>query len=128
MSDEIKPLQFFADVHVSAEAIKQLRKRGVNIFRSLERGFKQDEKDEVLFSYAIQHQCIMVTCDSDFLDFNTAFQERGEEHSGILYFDTRTGHCGNIGHVIKTIFYYHEAVLAGAGKYIDDFYNQIKYH
>jgi hypothetical protein len=111
-------IHFFTDAHVHHQAIVQLRKRGLLITRCQDVGTK-DSDDPDLLAYTIEHQMVMVTCDEDFLNLDSHWQEKGRAHGGIIYFQM-PDQCKSIGLIVRELFFLHEAA-----DYAQDPYNQV---
>ncbi len=113
------PIKFFADTHIAIDTIEALQRKGIDIIRSLDAGFAEDEDDRVLLSYATSEKRIMVTCDNGFERHRVEWLESGRPHASILYFNMSTGQCSDIGLMVTEIEFIHEA--ADSEK---DIYNQ----
>jgi hypothetical protein len=111
-------LRFYVDVHISYEAVLQLRKQGVDIIHCGEVGMS-DMPDIEHLSYAISTNRIMVSCDVDFVLFHDQYQAEGKEHTGIVYFQM-SKHCKSIGLIVKEILF-----LVEIADYQKDLYNQL---
>lgn len=68
--------RFFCDVHVSNQAVLQLKNKDVDIIHCGEVGLS-DAANEELLVYAVKTKRVMVSCDDDF----GAFITYGSSHS-----------------------------------------------
>src|SRR5688572_14919146 len=106
MADKVK---FFADKHFSKDAIKELRKRGVDIINSLEAGFDETEVDPVLLEHATKDGRVMVSCDKGFISEHLIpYYENDKPHASVLYFNMAVGECHNVGLLVETILLIYE--------------------
>lgn len=127
MADEIQPLKFFTDNHISLEAINELRRQGVNVIRAFDVGFPQNEPDIPLLEHTTENGLIMVTCDHNFLQHDKTWKLEDKEHGGIIYFDMAGGDCKRPGKIVRVLLKFHQEVLDGEATYQENFYNQVKY-
>jgi predicted nuclease of predicted toxin-antitoxin system len=111
-------LKFYTDVHISREAVKQLRSKGVDIIHCAEVGM-DNAKDPEHWEYVIENERIMVTCDRGFTDRHFQELAEGRDHAGVVYFRMED-ECQSISIVVRTILQIHEA--ADDPK---DMYNQL---
>lgn len=111
-------IEFYTDVHISREAVRQLADKGVSIIHCGDVGMS-DASDEEHIEYATQNRCTIVTCDEDFERYHADWQQAGREHSGIVYF-RMLDQCQSISIVVKEILFLHEAA-----DYEQDLFNQI---
>lgn len=112
--------KFLADMAVSLAAIEILRQKGIDIVRTLEVGFRQNEDDLVLLDYATTQGRIMITCDRDFEWYGFDWQAQGKPHASILYLNMSTGDCQNVGLIV-----YWVELICGASDPESETLNQI---
>lgn len=110
--------QFFCDVHISQEVIRQLQSKGVDIVHCGDVGLANAD-DETLLLYAIENKRVMVSCDDDFQRLHHQWQQAQHEHSGIVYF-RMIDQCKSISIVVRELLFLHEAA-----DYETDLYNQV---
>lgn len=96
-------VKFFADVHISVDAISQAQKLGIDIIRSLDVGLAQEDDDEILLDYATQTGRILITCDHGFELRYYDWMAQGKSYASILYFNMASGDCSNIGLMLEWI-------------------------
>lgn len=111
-------IQFYTDVHISKQAVRQLRNRGIDIVHCTEVDLA-DADDETHLQYAAHHQRVMVSCDEDFERYHVEWQRTGREHSGIIYVQMGEK-CKDIGLIVKEILFLEQAAV-----YETDLYNQV---
>jgi len=109
---------FFCDVHIAVEAVKQLQTKGVDIIHAGDVGLS-DADDPELLLYAIGNERVMVSCDDDFVRWHNYYQQKQNEHSGIVYF-RMYDQCKSISIVVRELLFLHEAA-----EYQTDLYNQL---
>lgn len=110
--------RFFCDVHVPLVAVRQLRKKGVDIVHSGDVGLS-DAPDHVLLLYAVEQERVMVSCDEDFPDLHNQWQQDQREHTGIVFF-RMPDQCKSIGTIVRELAFLHQAA-----DYPNDLYNQL---
>jgi hypothetical protein len=121
-------LRFFTDEHVHKAVVEELRKRGVDVVRVEDMGWK-GEDDLPLLEYAAAEGRSIVTGDDDFLAHHTRWQDEGQSHCGIFYILPRVRQRGKaaIGIIVNELWFYCEAVQEGAATTEQDIYNQVIY-
>jgi predicted nuclease of predicted toxin-antitoxin system len=118
--------KFLTDVHVSKIAIKELQRRGVDIVHCEEAGLGEGTEDEALLIYAIGQGRIVVSCDSDFLNWDAVWKQQGKEHAGIVKLPGWVCSAKDqAGILVNKILFLHEAALVGACIVEEDLYNKI---
>ena len=110
--------KFYTDVHISREAVRQLKLKGVDIIHCSDAGLS-DADDETHLSYATRQGRVMISCDSDFEQINAQWQAADRSHAGIVHF-TSGEDCKRIGVIVREILFLHEAA-----DYDTDLYNRI---
>lgn len=104
------PLRFYADVHVSQTAVRQLQKKGVDIIHCGDVGMS-DADDPDHLAYAIATGRVMATCDEDFVGFHADILAAGESHTGIVYFRMKD-QCKSVSVVVRELLFLVEASTA----------------
>jgi predicted nuclease of predicted toxin-antitoxin system len=99
----LSEFRFLADMHVSLAALDEIQARGIDVLRTLDVGFEQDEDDLVLLEYATSQKRVMITCDRDFEQHAYEWLAEGKSHASILYLDMATGDCQNIGLILHWV-------------------------
>jgi predicted nuclease of predicted toxin-antitoxin system len=111
--------KFFTDTHIPLPAIEEIRSKGIDVLRSIEAGFAQNETDLVLLEYATKEQRIIITCDFDFELLALKWQNKNRDHASILYLSMATRACKNIGLILEWV----DLILETANE--DESLNQI---
>jgi len=76
-----------------------------------------------ILAYAVREKRSVVTFDADFPRIDSVWRERGQSHYGIFYI---TGIKQNaIGEIVKSLLFYHEAVLQGAASLENDINDRV---
>lgn len=86
-----------------------------------------DVDDLPHLEYATREGRALVTGDRDFLRLDAEWRKAGRRHAGIFYVHPRIRGLGErgIGVIVKTLFFWHEAVIAEAANVEKDVYNQV---
>jgi predicted nuclease of predicted toxin-antitoxin system len=110
--------KFYTDVHVSKEAVRQLRAKGVDIVHCSDVSM-DDASDEAHLEYATEEERVLISCDEDFEQLHAEWQDTGHEHAGIIRL-RMPDQCKSIGLIVREILFLHEAA-----DYKIDLYNQL---
>jgi hypothetical protein len=78
------PTLFYADVHIPAAVVAQLRSRGVDIFYATELGHER-KTDEELLIFSTSTGRVMVTQDIGFRVMAEEWQRIGRSFSGLVF-------------------------------------------
>lgn len=103
-------LRFYADVHVSQTAVRQLQKKGVDIIHCGDVGMA-DADDPDHLAYAIAAGRVMVTCDEDFVGLHADLLASGESHAGIVYLRMKD-QCKSVSVIVRVVLFLHEVSTA----------------
>jgi hypothetical protein len=77
-------IRYYMDVHVPAAIAEGLRRRGIDVLTSQEDGTRQAD-DEVLLARATELGRALVSQDQDLLRIASAWQQRGQPFSGVVF-------------------------------------------
>ena len=111
-------VKFYTDVHISREAVEQLKAKGVDIIHAAEIGM-DEAKDPEHWAYIVEHELVMVTCDRGFISRSYTWLADGHEHPGVVYFRMED-ECQSISVVVNHILFLHEVTDDPK-----DLYNQV---
>jgi hypothetical protein len=94
------PIAYYMDEHVKAAITSGLRRRGVDVLRVQDDGYK-NTPDPVILDHALAIGRVMVTQDADFLAEAHRRQAAGEPFAGVVYYEQDYG--PPIGQVIADL-------------------------
>ena len=89
-----KRIRFYADVHIAAAVVRQLRDRGVDVVRG-EDVTSHEAADLEHLRAAHQQGRVLVSKDADF----QALHRQGIDHSGIAFFQQKAG----VGYMVSQL-------------------------
>jgi hypothetical protein len=114
-----EPVRFFFDEHVPDAAANALRARGVDVLTADEAGRLSLPDDDQL-RFATSGGRVVVTHDTDYLTFATAFQTAGEAFAGVAYCPP-TKYVHNVGGLVRALLTLHGVYTA------DDMRDRVEY-
>ena len=91
-----KTIRFHLDEHVDPAVAAGLRRRGVDVSTTAERNLIGAD-DELHWQLVLSEQRVLVTSDSDFLNFH----EQGRPHWGIAYCHQQSRTVGQLIHTLE---------------------------
>lgn len=94
-----RTIRFHLDEHIDPAVADGLRRRHIEVTTAAEAGLLGAD-DAVQLSFASAHTAAVVTNDSDFL----RFQQRGEQHCGIVYCHQQARTIGEIISALELIW------------------------
>jgi hypothetical protein len=115
------PIRYYTDTHIAKAVAEQLRLRGVDVIRCEEVGLAE-VSDQEHIAYAAEHGLAMVTHDQGFTGHHRAWLEQDQHHSGIFLI---TKDKDNIGMIVGTLAFWHEAIRDGAATLEGDVQDQL---
>jgi predicted nuclease of predicted toxin-antitoxin system len=122
MTDESQRIiRFYTDTHIARAIAAQLRLRGVEVVRCEEIGLAE-ASDQAYIAYAAQNGLAMVTHDQGFTGHHRAWLGQGNHHAGIFLI---TKDKDNIGMIVNTLTFWHEAIRDGAATLESDVDDQL---
>ena len=111
MTDDGRPIiRFYTDTHMARAVAVQLRLRGVDVVRCEEVGLAE-VSDQEHIAYAVENSRAMVTHDQGFTAHHREWLAQGNHHAGIFLI---TKDKDNIGMIVSTLVFWHEAIRDGA--------------
>jgi predicted nuclease of predicted toxin-antitoxin system len=116
-------IKFYVESHIDKAVTTQLRRQGVDIIRAQDMGMK-DADDPDHLEYATAEGRAVVTNDRDFAELNNSWLAQGRNHAGIFLI---TRDKENIGMIVRTLLFWHEAVEGEAATLENDVYNKVNY-
>lgn len=118
------PIKFYTDTHLDKAIAMQARQRDVDIIRCEEVGMATAQDFEHL-EYATAHGRTMISADADFARLHAEWQASGKPHAGIIYLQPERK--DDIGTIVATLEFLHQAIEAGAATLEEDMYNTLRY-
>lgn len=94
-----RTIRFHLDEHVDPAVAAGLRRRGVEVSTTPERNLIGAD-DEVQWQLVVFEQRVLVTSDSDFLNFH----DEGRPHWGITYCHQQSRTVGQLIHALELIW------------------------
>lgn len=126
MLEAHESLRFYTDKHIVMAAVRQLRRRGIDVLRCEDIGL-DDAPDEEHLEYSTREGRVIITNDTDFLRLHDIWQAEGRRHAGIMFcLDEVQGEYA-IGRIVSEAETYHGLIEIGAGTIEADIANQIIY-
>ncbi|MEP7284401.1 MAG: DUF5615 family PIN-like protein [Chloroflexota bacterium] len=116
-------IKFYTDTHIDKAVMVQLRLSGIDSIRCEEVGRAEADDFEHL-TYAASEQRSIVTNDQGFTGHHRQWLEAGKHHAGIFLI---TKDKENIGLIVNTLLFWHEAITIGAADLEKDVVDQIQY-
>lgn len=95
--------RFYLDEHIAHAVAHGLKARGIDVVTAVEADMAP-ASDEKHLTWAMEHERVLVTFDSDFVQLH----EAGWQHFGIVYCPRER----SIGEIIRGIVLIHEVLLA----------------
>ena len=94
-----RTIRFHLDEHIDSAVADGLRRRGADVSTTAERHLI-GQTDEVHFQLASNEKRVLVTSDSDFLNFHA----QGRPHWGIAYCHQHSRSIGQMIHTLELIW------------------------
>lgn len=94
-----RTIRFHLDEHIDPAIADGLRRRHIDVITAADADLL-GASDDAHLSFAIAHAAVIVTSDSDFLRFN----QRGEDHCGIVYCRSHARTNGEIISALELIW------------------------
>ncbi len=116
-------IKFYTDTHIAKAVAIQLRQRGVDIIRCEEVGMALVADFDHLI-YATEQGRTIITNDLGFTQHHRQWLEQGKHHCGIFLV---TKDKDDIGMIVSSLAFWHEAVVNSAANLEHDVYDQINY-
>lgn len=95
----VRTIRFHLDEHVDPTVAAGLRRRGVDVSTTAERNLIGVD-DEIHWQLVVSEQRVLVTSDSDFLNFH----DQGRPHWGIAYCHQQSRTIGQLIHTLELIW------------------------
>ena len=94
-----RTIRFHLDEHVDPTVAAGLRRRGVDVSTTSERNLIGEE-DEIHWQLVVSEQRVLVTSDSDFLNFH----DQGRPHWGLAYCHQQSRTIGQLIHSLELVW------------------------
>ncbi len=94
-----RTIRFHLDEHIDSAVAEGLRRRGADVSTTAERGLI-GQSDEVHWQLVYSEQRVLVTNDSDFLQFHS----QGRPHWGIAYCHQQSRTIGQMIHTLELVW------------------------
>lgn len=115
------PIKFYTDTHIAKAVALQLLQRMIDIVRCEEVDMAEASDLDHL-QYAFDHNRTIVTNDQGFTEHHRRWLVRGKHHAGIFLI---TKNKDNIGMIVTTLAFWHDAIESGAANLETDVYDQL---
>ena len=94
-----RTIRFHLDEHIDLAVAEGLRRRGVDVSTTMERNLTGRD-DEIHWQLVVSEQRVLVTNDSDFLNFHA----QGRPHWGIAYCHQQSRTIGQLIHALELVW------------------------